>query len=63
MSLFVLDTDLLTLYYRGDPLVVQRVDARPPTELAISILTVDEQLTGWYTLTRQGRRPEEIARA
>lgn len=63
MSLFVLDTDLLSLYYRDDPIVVQRVDARPPTELAISILTVDEQLTGWYTLTRQARRPEEIARA
>jgi tRNA(fMet)-specific endonuclease VapC len=63
MSLFVLDTDLLTLYYHGDPIVVQRVDARLPTELAISILTVDEQLTGWYTLTRQARRPEEIARA
>ena len=26
-------------------------------------MTVDEQLTGWYTLTRQARRPEEIARA
>jgi tRNA(fMet)-specific endonuclease VapC len=63
MSLFVLDTDILSLYYRDDPIVVQRVDARPPTELAISILTVDEQLTGWYTLTRQARRPEEIARA
>ena len=63
MSLFVLDTDLLTLYYRGDPIVVRRVHERPPGELAISILTVDEQLTGWYTLTRQARRPEEIARA
>jgi tRNA(fMet)-specific endonuclease VapC len=63
MSLFVLDTDILSLYYHGDPAVVQRVDARPPAELAISVLTVDEQLTGWYTLTRQARRPEEIARA
>ena len=63
MSLFVLDTDLLTLYYRGDPIVVRRVDERPPPELAISVLTVDEQLTGWYMLTRQARRPEEIARA
>ena len=63
MSLFVLDTDLLTLYYRGDPIVVRRVDARPPAELAISVMTVDEQLTGWYTLTRQARRPQEIARA
>jgi tRNA(fMet)-specific endonuclease VapC len=47
MSLFVLDTDLLTLYYRGDPTVVRTVHERPPDELTISILTVDEQLTGW----------------
>ncbi len=26
-------------------------------------MTVDEQLTGWYTLTRQARRPEDVARA
>ncbi len=26
MSLFVLDTDHLTLYYRGDPIVVERID-------------------------------------
>lgn len=63
MSLFVLDTDLVTLYYRGDPTVVRRVDARPPAELAISIMTIDEQLTGWYTLTRQARRPDQLARA
>ena len=63
MSLFVLDTDLLTLYYRGDPTVVRRVDARLPTDLAISVITVDEQHTGWYTLTRRARQPGEIARA
>ena len=63
MSLFVLDTDILTLYDRGDATVIRRIDARSPTELAISIMSVDEQLTGWYTLTRQSRRPEQIARA
>jgi len=63
MSLFVLDTDHLTLYYRGDPAVVRSINARPPTALAISVMTVDEQLTGWYTLTRRARQPEEIARA
>jgi len=63
MSLFVLDTDVLTLYNHGDPAVVRRVRERPPGELAISVLKVDKQLTGWYTLTRQARRPEEIARA
>jgi tRNA(fMet)-specific endonuclease VapC len=63
MSLFVLDTDHRTLYYHGDLIVVQRIDEHSPTELAISVMTVDEQLTGWYTLTRQARRPDEIARA
>jgi tRNA(fMet)-specific endonuclease VapC len=63
MSLFVLDTDTLTLYYRGDATVVRRVDARHPTELAISIMTIDEQLSGWYTLTRQARQPDQMARA
>jgi len=63
MSLFVLDSDILALYYRGDHTVVRSVSACPASELAISVLTVDQQLTGWYTLTRQARRPEEIARA
>lgn len=26
-------------------------------------MSVDEQLTGWYALTRRARRPEEIAQA
>jgi tRNA(fMet)-specific endonuclease VapC len=63
MSLFVLDTDVLSLYYHGDPIVVRSIDAQPATALAISIMTVDEQLTGWYTLTRRVRRPVEIAQA
>jgi tRNA(fMet)-specific endonuclease VapC len=63
MSLFVLDTDHLTLYYCGDPIVVRRVDARPSADLAISIITVDEQITAWYTLTRRARQPGENARA
>ncbi len=63
MSLFVLGTDILTLYYRGDQAVIERVDARPNTELTISVITVDEQLTGWYTLTRQASRPDQLARA
>jgi tRNA(fMet)-specific endonuclease VapC len=63
MSLFVLDTDIVSLYYRGDPVVVRRVVAQPANDLAISIMTVDEQLSGWYTLTRRARQPREIAQA
>jgi tRNA(fMet)-specific endonuclease VapC len=63
MSLFVLDTDILTLYDRGDPTVVRRVYAQPSTDLAISVMSVDEQLTGWYTATRNARQPDQMARA
>jgi tRNA(fMet)-specific endonuclease VapC len=63
MSLFVLDTDILSLYFHGEPIVVRNVDSRASSELAISVITVDEQLTGWYTLTRQARQPYEISRA
>ena len=63
MSLFVLDTDITSLYWEGNVLVRQRVDARPLADLAITVITVDEQLTGWYTMTRQARRPEDVARA
>jgi len=64
VNLFVLDTDLLTLYCRGHAAVVRTEDARPATDLAITVMTVDEQqLAGWYTLTRRARLPEEIARA
>jgi hypothetical protein len=61
MSLFVLDTDHLTLDYHGDPIVVQRVETRPPTESAISVLSIDEQLTGRYTLTRLEWTPNTVA--
>ena len=53
MSLFVLDTDILSLYRRGQPLVVQRMLQQSLNTLATTAITVEEQLTGWYTLLRK----------
>ena len=63
MSLYILDTDTLSLYQRGLPGLVARVDAHDPGELAITVITVEEEITGWYTLLRQVRSPVEIVRA
>jgi tRNA(fMet)-specific endonuclease VapC len=63
MSLYVLDTDILSLYWEGDASVVARVDACAPTDLAITVITVEEQMTGWYDLLRQARRPPDVAHA
>ena len=62
MSLYVMDTDLLSLYQRGHPVLTARVDAHPPQDLSITVITVEEELAGWYSLLRQARRREEQAR-
>jgi tRNA(fMet)-specific endonuclease VapC len=61
MSITVLDTDVLTLYQRGDPRVVERVQALPLMQLAVTIITVEEELSGWYTRLRQARKRDQLA--
>src|SRR5713226_3525411 len=61
MDLFVLDTDILTLFEREHPTVVARIAAHSPTAIAISVVTVEEQLSGWYAQLRQAKRPEKLA--
>ena len=61
MSLYVLDTDILSLFQRGHPVVCQHVAARAPTDLTITVITVEEQLSGWYGLLRSTSRRDQLA--
>jgi tRNA(fMet)-specific endonuclease VapC len=63
MSLWVLDTDMLTLWFRGQETVVARVATTPPQQLAVTIITVEEMLGGWYTQIRPARDDQQLARA
>jgi tRNA(fMet)-specific endonuclease VapC len=47
MNLYILDTDIISLYQHDHPVVVANVQKHPLSELAISVLTVEEQLSGW----------------
>jgi tRNA(fMet)-specific endonuclease VapC len=63
VSLFLLDTDHLTHYQAGHPQVVSNVARHMRDELAISVITVEEQLTGWQRALHQARddaRREQI---
>ena len=62
MSLYVLDTDIMTLFQRGQPRVVQQVLTHPVDELSIAVISVEEELTGWYTRLRQVRKRDQLAR-
>jgi tRNA(fMet)-specific endonuclease VapC len=63
MTLYVLDTDHLTLLRKGHSEVIAHVAATPETDLAITILSIEEQFRGWFTQVRQARDPERLARA
>jgi tRNA(fMet)-specific endonuclease VapC len=62
MSLYVLDTDTLVLFQEGHPAVCQRVLSRPLFELATTVITVEEQLSGWYSLLRKVKGAPALAR-
>src|SRR5262245_20802273 len=63
MSQYVLDTDTVTLFEEGHPAVVERVTAHSASELAITVLSVEEQLSGWYTRVRKARSSLQLALA
>ena len=62
MSLYVLDTDILTLYRRGHESVMRHALTHPPEDLAITVITVEEQLSGWYTLLRRVKTSTDLTR-
>jgi tRNA(fMet)-specific endonuclease VapC len=63
MSLYVLDTDHLTLLRRGHAEVVARVAATPQTDIAITVISIEEQFRGWFTQVRKARDAARLARA
>jgi tRNA(fMet)-specific endonuclease VapC len=62
MSLYVLDTDMLTLYRRGHEAAMRHALTHPPEDLAITVITVEEQLSGWYTLLRRVKTSADLTR-
>jgi tRNA(fMet)-specific endonuclease VapC len=61
--LYVLDTDTFSLYLRGDPKVLGRVISHAASDLAISIISVEELWSGWWTATRQAKHAAQAAHA
>lgn len=61
MSLYLLNTDTLTYFQDGHPKVTGRAAALPESAISISVLSVEEQLSGWYTQLRQAKGPDRLA--
>lgn len=60
MSLYVLDTDILSLFREGHADVCRRVGLQQVGEVVTTVITVEEHLTGWYSLVRGTKRPAQL---
>lgn len=63
MSIWVLDTDHVSLFQQNHPLVVERVATTSPEELTITIITAEEQLRGRLNVIRRSSPSNELVLA
>ncbi len=63
MPLHALDTDTLTHFRANHPKVVARVAATPPQDIASTVISLEEQLSGWYALTKVAKTPAQLEHA
>lgn len=63
MSLKILDTVTLSLLERKDLRILSRFLAVPPSEFAVTVINVEEQMTGWQLYLRRARTDKELETA
>jgi tRNA(fMet)-specific endonuclease VapC len=61
MAVYILDTDTFSHFRAGHPRVRAQVLSHPITELAVTAITVEESLSGWYAALRRARQPQQTA--
>ena len=60
MTLYVLDTDHISLYQKSHPPVVARLKLVAPADLAVTVVSAEEQLRGWFDAIRQANSGERL---
>jgi tRNA(fMet)-specific endonuclease VapC len=62
VTLYVLDTDHVTLHQRHHPALHRRLAALSEQDLSVTIVTAEEQLRGWLKLIRRASsRDRQVA--
>jgi tRNA(fMet)-specific endonuclease VapC len=63
MRLYILDTDHVTLLQRDHLQVIARVGEKPPEQLAVTIITAEEQLRGRLAQLKGAKSSQAIIKA
>lgn len=60
MTLWILDTDHISLFQQQHPVVTQRINAVNSEDIAITIITVEEQLRGRFNVIRKASSSDTL---
>ncbi|MFO0822122.1 MAG: type II toxin-antitoxin system VapC family toxin [Gemmataceae bacterium] len=63
MSLYLFDTDTLTLFQRLHPVIIRNVFYHLADDIRLTSISVEEQLGGWFTMLRNARTPQQTETA
>ncbi len=63
MNIYVIDTDHVSLFQRNHPFVVQHWAEANPDSLAVTIITVEEQIRGRFASIKQAKSKAKIVQA
>ncbi len=63
MSLYLFDTDTLTLFERMHPAIIRNVFHHLADGIGVTSISIEEQLGGWFAMLRSARTPQQIETA
>jgi tRNA(fMet)-specific endonuclease VapC len=63
LSLWILDTDHVSLFQRGHPQIVKRLAEVAPTDISITVITLEEQIRGRFNMIRRAASSSELTLA
>jgi tRNA(fMet)-specific endonuclease VapC len=64
VSLYLLDSDIITLFQQRHHVVMARVAAaRASHQIGVTVVTIDESYSGWHARIRKARKPDEVSDA
>ena len=60
MSVFLLDTDTLTLLEHADALVLQNANSHPKAQISLSSISIQEQMRGILAAVNRAREHRKL---
>lgn len=61
MSIYILDTDHISMFQQNHPLITQRINAISADSIGVTVITVQEQMRGWLNvINRYGNTEQSI---